>query len=459
MILTTIGAQHQTTALNAQVETLYSKSMSSYEYAGIQTETASPLTKGDHVHALPYTSTVRYEQGMDIPWVLEAFNGSIFLANGTRKATRADWPWPVQTKGKTNTVRKLVWSHNLGYQCSVPNQVLPTLPENQWLLLEQLADTKALGNLRKALLNLPMLFAERRETLRLIGDKARTIAKMTHDVRNRSLDEFRRMKPKDKKAGANRIANEHLAFVFGVLPLISEVEGAIELFSRDSLDFIRSRGIQAIRNTTPLVQDPVNGVLPRALEAGSFGNHPWFIVYSHGRRTDLTSVRTALRYKLTTKAASNLYALGFEPIGTAFDLVPLSFVSGWISNFDYWVRTISPEVGVEFETGSRNRRSYTESQMNYQAITQSANFDIKPEVKKAAWNGNYRKDVRKVLAKAPEATLHWDVDVGLFEVAASISLAVQRYLPSTAVKKASRHFRYRGPRPKWLKTIRYTGRR
>lgn len=428
---------------------------------------SSDTQKGDHVTALPYHSLSGHRNVSDVPFSMESYTGVFYYAGtNTQYAPNIhNWPWPTDVhKRFGQQISKGTWLVNLTRFAPPMSTKLPVVSEAEYATLCRLADTKALGNVRKALANLPMIIAERRETLQMIGGKVAQMAKGAHALQTKSVAEYRKAQRKLSKTGkaklARRISNEHLEFVFGWLPAISEVEGLCEFIAKDNLDFIRSRGVQGFHDISPF-SDYSSHKPPSTVATGPFAYRDWFSVTSNGVVRSSKSVRTALRYKLSSTLVGDAYALGFEPIGTAFDMVPLSFMSGWISNFDYWVRTLSPEFGLEFQTGSRNLRLHSSYELNMKGrvISDSGPMFVYGKTVDAKQDGYQRSDTRKVLTGPPEASLEWDVEVGLFEVTAGISLSIQRYLKPLRRSFDVKQFRYRGPRPKWLPKIRYTGRR
>ncbi|UJQ85839.1 MAG: putative maturation protein [Pepevirus faecihabitans] len=437
----------------------WSATSSPATFVPFETFTRAPLVKGDHVKALPYWSRMEKSTVSDVPHLIRAMSGSVATSLGKwRMPTPDDIPlrpspysYPDLTMFEDTT-----WNANLARYVTWPDVTVPSTTVEVWKRLESLADTKALGNLRKAMANLPMIFAERRETLALAGRYASRIARTVKAAQDSSLEEFRKVKPKNRSAVAKAIADEHLSVVFGLLPLIGEVEGMVEYLNTDRLDFIRSRGLQVELRTDSSKYS--QEVIPDAgwpnLMRGSFGK-----VYTGRDDATQFGVRTALRYKLSSRIVADLSRLGFEPIGTAFDLVPLSFVTGWVSNFDYWIRDLSPKIGLEFETGSRNRRALRSVHQTSMYLPESSYAIYQGSAKPFAATKLSRLDQRTVIETEPEASLSWDVEVGVKEIASGISLTLQRTLKPLKRSFAQKQFRYKGPKPKWLSEIRYTGRK
>lgn len=430
-------------------------------YANVESRSHDVLHRGNHVTALPYWSLSSQLDKTDVVGYLEAYNGIIYPYEGGRQATFHDWPWASSGKPfghyYVNRVTQCQLTFNVTRLVTHPVLKLPTGTEAEWETLRRLADTKALGNVRKALANLPLIMAERRETLSMIGGKVTSMIKGAKALQQRSLDEYRKTKPKNRRAVAQRISGEHLEFVFGWLPAISEIEGLVEFLHKDKLDFIRSRGVKGFRTTKPVSSD---AWIEPMFRAGYFGQTTFGVIETRGEETTSIGVRTALRYKLSSQIVGDAYALGFDPVGSAFDFIPLSFISGWVTNFDYWIRTLTPTFGLEFETGSRNsRRIHAFDVKGSYARRPRSDYDVVGTVPPSHVSGRTQRDDRVPLLAEPSSSFEIDVEVGLYEVAAGISLTLQRFYKPLKRNLALKPFRYEGPRPKWLKEIRYTGRR
>lgn len=426
-------------------------------FSSVSSESSRPLAKGDHVHALPYWSEVMQMTKTDLTGILWSYMGDVYPGDFGRATfgDATDWPWPRYRGGEMN---KATWTFNVTSFVTHPPLALPNGSDAEWNTLVRLADTKALGNLRKALVNLPLIIAERRETLAMLGKKVAQIARAANALQTKSMDELKRTSPKNRRAVIRRISNEHLEFVFGWVPVLSEIEGIADFIQKDQLDFIRSRGVQVLRSSSQYAS--ATPMVPYWAQNSYFsGGSPFGTMDSKGTKTTSIGVRTALRYRLSSTLVGDLYALGFDPVGAVFDMVPLSFISGWISNFDYWIRTLTPTFGLEFETGSRNRRRFQAFDVKGRFYpVKTGRYHCIGKVDEGHVYGNIRRDEREVLHAPPESTLDWDVEVGLYEVAAGASLLIQRYLKPLRKSFKVRVFRYKGPRPKWLKEIRYTGR-
>lgn len=417
-------------------------------------ETNAGVTKGNHVDALPYWSErirssveprqriISYGVGLSRFPVPPPANACVLGVDGSETLYSNKY-----------TTDPFEWAQ-------VPELNLPKVSPAELEFLRGMADTRALASLNKAMVNLPMLFKERRETLRMAAGKVGALADAARSIQQRDFSRYRKVAKKDRRRIARDIANEHLETIFGWLPLIAEVEGAMDYIAEERFEFVKGRGSHVISTDTPVsVSAPIFGYdrwqggireVARAQLAGNVKN--------------LIGMRTNLRMDITTACLGDARKLGFEPIATFYDMVPLSFVSGWISNFDAYVRTLAPLIGLEFRTGSRNLRREVIRDISGRIIEQNPptyphpwmGWVLERDRSVSLCTGSRTRDERTVVHELPSASLHWDFDVGLYEAAAAVSLTIQRKLKPLQRAIGVKQFRYRGPRPKWLPRIRYT---
>lgn len=419
-----------------------------------------PAAQGDFVTAMPYWSSIdkmSYGGAGDVPFQYQ-----------WRTPQNTTWDVPPRCDRSYLLATGVVDGKLNVYDYAafpIKGRALPKGTAAQWLTCQRMADTKAMANLHKALVNVPLLIAERKETIDMIVSRVGQLSRLVQDVAKRDISRWKKAKNRLERRKVSRdAASAHLEMIFGILPLIGEVEGLCEFLARPKLDFVRSRGVFAMNVGLEKIDSvarvtsasPIQPINPASLLC---------TVNTKGVLQDMISVRTALRYKLESQLAANASLLGFSPLGAAFDLIPLSFITGWFSNLDDWIRALDPVIGATFETGSRNRRQRT---LVYSGITlapsvptgysgNEARWVIPPAISQPAYiAADKQLNTRVVLDQPPETSLHWDVDVGLYELTAGLSLAVQRYIKP--LKRLSKHkaFRYRARKPKWLPKIRYT---
>lgn len=379
----------------------------------LNSETRAPTVLGDHVHALPYWNELT---NVVIPPSVGTLKRAVY---GTGFDTSFDFPPCMPGYKNSQTVHTI--TSELSHQVPWAQPDLPSLSEADLSFLRKAAETKALAAARGAMVNLPMILKERRETLGIVGKKVASIAGAARDLQAMSLKEYLKASKPRKRDVAQKAAEQHLEFVFGILPVLDEVNGACEFISQPAeIKHIKVRGTHGVVQNAPVVsQYPVNH--PFANDLGS--------VVRHGSVTTNVSVRCALRYDITSGIQS-ARDLGFDPIGFAFDAVPLSFVSGWVSNFDKWVRALSPLVGLQFVTGSMTTRRTTSEEgvvywahprpsAQYPLITASSSSE-KYLLERKRWD-------REIVLVEPETTFQFQNNLSLYSVTAGISLMVQRY--------------------------------
>nr|Q38061.2 RecName: Full=Maturation protein A; Short=MP; AltName: Full=Assembly protein; Short=A protein [Pseudomonas phage PP7] len=391
----------------------------------------APLIVGDHVHSLPYWSRKITLECTPYPFTLR-WEGGVHKDGIPDKV-----PHPSCDPGS----ELVSYTHSREVDCErfigpVPSSFTdPKVTSAQWKFLEDMADMKALADLNKSLVNLPMLYKERRETLKMVGNRLGGLVRVAHAAQDRDLKRYFKARRKDRRKVAEEVANGHLELIFGWLPLIGELEGAIEYAELPDLDFIRCHGLHTlVLQSTPWDNSVDVRSYPNWERAA--GTRITGSVRTRGVVESRASVRTALRFNLETSLAGDARRLGFEPISTTYDMIPLSFVVGWFSNFDKYVRTLAPLIGVTFETGSRNRRTTCElvGSTRFYPRTVSppsgwfARWKDFPDGSLSEVSGLRRTDIRSVLSTLPDPDVRFHADVGLFEISAGISLLAQRYL-------------------------------
>lgn len=296
---------------------------------------------------------------------------------------------------------------------------------------------KAQAALRSADASIPMMLKERAETVKMM----KTYAGRGLDlIRRRQLADVKRWKSfsrrpsEQKKFLAQTIANEHLMFVFGLMPLLSELEGLAEHLTRDEHMFIKGKGRQSKR---------VKGSSSKA-EAHAF--------HTVTKTEYLYSVRCNLRADISMKILADAQRLGFNPLYTLYDFTPLSFVTGWFSNFNFWLKSLDPLYGSTYRTGSFSIRE----QVKLERETHGwATDTITPK-----GNGNSfaisTYDVRETIpSEPPTGSPEFYNNLTFFSVAASASLFVQRKVKLTQKAIRMKPFRYRAKKPAYLPPITY----
>lgn len=400
------------------------------------------LIKGDRVHALPFTGS--YREAAPVEGKLHC----ISFRNTDR--TSADFKVCGSSVGTTER-----WVADIG--CYISNaRVLMPPPVDLPLMrrLKALADTKALADLRRAYVNIPLILADRRETVQLLARKAKQLTLLLDQRQRADLIRYFQTRKKDRRRVARDIANEHLSFLFGVLPLVSEAEGLCNLLSQDK-DIVltgRGRASQLEIDRQDRSSIPTGTQVAYRYVPAYRASLERMVRYSH---------RTSLRTRITAASAARLRDWGFNPIATAYDLVPLSFLADFVSNLGAFLRSYDPLVGVTFETGSST--SWRELKETLTVDGASAyHTDVNGRQRHVQCNGSgkgYTRALevqREVLTDYPEASLMFVNNMSYGKAATLVSLAVMRYLKPVRKLIARKPFRYRGKRPVNLPNINYS---
>lgn len=339
--------------------------------------------------------------------------------------------------------------------------IIPQLPgdlETEQFLMNY-SRTQALQSLRKSYVNLPLLYAERVQTAKMLTDNCLKISKEIGDLKRDAIKQYKRAKQEGRRAKdvAKALADKHLEYLFGVLPLLDEMKGAVEMFYKPESMVITGRGKRAsvdeIDTSFSLTHKDYN----------SFVSKPWQpSLRCKVGGFDRLSARTSISVEVTTRAIKRMRDLGFNPLAAAFDLVPLSFLANFVSNLGAFIGSHDPMPDAVFLRGSTGL--WREAVRQYVVIPEPflvySSFDmwVLPEASVCSARGSGRalKIVRFPFDGMPDPTLLLANNLSVEKAFTVSALAIQRAIkPVIAAKRALKPFRYRGARPKNLKPIRY----
>lgn len=389
------------------------------------------LNKGDHAHALSYQAL---------------FRDSIPVSG--------NFVFNTEWTDKTDPIHNSVCGDGPQWFCTytVPGWTLancaelqpPTAADPAFLL--GMSETAALADLNRSLVNLPLLIAERRETVALLVNKGRQLSTLVSKTQRAALKRYWKTARKDRRKVARDIASEHLGVLFGALPLIDEIQGLQELLSKDEVIKITGRGRRSERNSSVKthVEDP-KGV-PSAFDA---------CYVKTTTSSTRVSVRVSLSMTVTLAGSQIARDLGFNPLAVAYDLVPLSFLSDFVSNLGTYIRSLDPNIGMEFFTGSQSWWYESIEEQDIRATSQrvpsAEGYPLGSFRRTGSGAGKaYCRALsvtRAVYTELPDASLHFANNLTWGKALTVAALAIQRYVkPARALIKL-RPFRYKGKRP------------
>lgn len=398
---------------------------------------AAKLVRGNHIDALPYWS-----ESYDLQNPSWEYTGFLKRKQDLKQkqCLGKDVAGFASILGDGSTLKDFALPRGGGY-------VLPTFTSAEREKVRNFSETKAKAKLRAGLINAPLLIAERAQTIGMIAERVGDIARIATSVQKRDLSKWKRLKSaKSKRAFAQKAASSHLELIFGWLPVIDEIMGAIELITEERRNFIIGRGkysmVKELPNTVKHHESPWTISDQVKLDPTPF--------VSLTKARTVYSARTSLKCDITMMIASDMRKMGFNPLYSLYDLTPLSFISGWVSNFNNWVQSCDPLIGATYRTGSTSLRT-TETVLR-ECHPRDAQFSGHG---KASWD-KIRTD-RVVLSSEPESTFGFHNNLSFYSVTAGISLYLQRRLKPLTKALAVKQFRYRSPKKINLPPIKYTG--
>jgi len=197
--------------------------------------------------------------------------------------------------------------------------------------LRERALLKALSSLNQKDVDLAEFFGEWDQTAQLLGDAAHLTVDCLRLLRKRDLRGFlNRLKPDTvhRLPGSQAVVDAYLTFHYGIKPALQDVAGAVQALTRRPSSDARV----SVKGTAAY-----DGDIRRDLDLG--GN-----LHVKGYTTFQDSVRcviTATRRNLTAEDDLR-WALGLDdPLSSAWNLTPFSFVLDWGFPVGQWLEGIN----------------------------------------------------------------------------------------------------------------------
>lgn len=395
---------------------------------------------GDGHMPTPYVASFRE----DNPWVGVVYsdNHAVFPPGNMHKQCEPD-------------AGRWVSNGGIGWTLGFVGAELP-LWDGQKDFLRGMAQTSAKAALTKSLVNVPLLVKERKETAALLASYGRRIMSPVGKAQADAVRRYVAAAPKNKRRVARDIANEHLALLFGLLPLIDEAKGVAELASRDDTLVITGRGRRALDDY--LLESGKH--LPSGLISATSYRYAHALEWSaaiDSRR----SCRTSLVAEISIPSLAALRAVGFNPLATGYDLVPLSFLTDFVSNLGTFIRSMDPKLGLEFKWGCstfyRERKvSYAAHGLSGLATPSSGSVKLAYSSVGSGSASSRVVDVERIVfTTMPDSELYFANNMSIAKAVTVAAIAVQRYVKPVKRVLSAKRFRYRGPRPLNLPPVKY----
>lgn len=408
--------------------------------SSLSTSTLRAGEEGDGHRPLPYYALFR--EGNHWDEVVSSTNHAVFPPGNQHKQCEPN-------AGRWESNGHVAWTLPLSD---------PSLPEwaGEKEFLRGMSETSAKASLSKSLMNVPLLIAERRQTAALLASYGRRIAAVVSKTQRESLVRYYKYPPNRRRQAARDIANEHLAVMFGLLPLVDEAVGAAELAARKEEIILTGRGARAIDSSSLEGADHLpSGLLTATSTRFAHAFHVTEKI------TDRLSCRTSLTCKVTVPALVRMRQVGFNPLATAYDLVPLSFLADFVSNLGTFIRSLDPTPGLEFMWGcstAYRRRDVKWTAHGLSGIYTPSSGSVKMSYKTtgtATATASVVEVKREVIDEIPGSSLYFANNMSVGKAVTIGALAIQRYLKPVRAALRGKQFRYRGPRPRHLPPIKY----
>jgi len=219
------------------------------------------------------------------------------------------------------------------------------LPECNSLIAD--AQYKALSNARDMRINAAVTFAEGRKTVQMLSQTVRQLHAAYRFFRHGKFGKAARTLniPRLPKT----LANHWLAYQYGWRPLLSDAVGAATTL----YDYLERE-----RPPRTTVRGTAVGQMTRSVK--SYGNHPQIVGYTERLSFERQFVAKAgllLELKNSISHAAAQLGVGLtDPLLTAWELTPFSFVFDWFVDVGGWLEARSSLQGWTVLTGWASRK-------------------------------------------------------------------------------------------------------
>lgn len=203
------------------------------------------------------------------------------------------------------------------------------------------AKYKCLSQARDMRVNIPVALAEMGKTVRMIGDTVKTLHSAYRNFRKGNFGKAARDLGITKPTKTT--ANHWLAYQYGWRPLVSDAVGAATVV----YDFLN--------DTPPRTTVRAKVKADPTKSAGTFGAHPLIVGYTEAISWERNAIATAgllLEVEYTSAALAAQLGVGLtDPLLTAWELTPFSFVFDWFVDVGGWIEARSSLQGYRVKTG------------------------------------------------------------------------------------------------------------
>jgi hypothetical protein len=230
---------------------------------------------------------------------------------------------------------------------SVDNCEAQSNANTQYLDLVTDAQYRVLSAARDMRVNIPVLLGEARQTARMIGDLANTLGRAYGAFRKGNFGRAARLLKLDKPFVTDKIlANNWLAYQYGWRPLLSDAVGAATTL----YDYFEGNGKWGGRTR-------ISRTAKGSAKSGSYVQPDYYVqgwnnVSSWEREPVVARAGLLLEIEHTSAALASQLGVGLsDPLLTAWELTPFSFVFDWFVDIGGWLEARSSLQGFKVLDG------------------------------------------------------------------------------------------------------------
>lgn len=238
------------------------------------------------------------------------------------------------------------WIYHYNSELGIPNILEPP----GFLIMEENESiTKSLNKIADQKANMSENLATFGQTVRLLTDPIKGVISLTQKLRaDKDIWPLIKQSYRAWARGkvAKKLTDPYLAYVYGVVPLLQDIHGILELAQSQSKQPLLFHGSATARRT---------------YNASDFGK--WNPTYDRGEwwtgNSTESRTRTTLWAKLSDEFSGTrvLNQLGLvNPASLVWELVPYSFVIDWLLPVGPVLSALTAPAGLDFVGGSTSRR-------------------------------------------------------------------------------------------------------
>jgi len=218
----------------------------------------------------------------------------------------------------------------------------------EWTTMVQDAQYKALSKARDMKVNVSVMLGEGRQTVSMLADTVRTLGKA---YRNFRRGRFRQAAkelnlPFDLVTRRSKDAANHwLAYSYGWMPLLADAKGLLQLAEKGLLNPERGPRFSAAGKVTDQRRFSVT-----QMDQGA-SNLPFGETLISGDTWVVARAQLLLEYKAGATGLNSVGMGTFDPLLTAWELTPFSFVFDWFVDVGSYLEQLSTLEDVTVLTG------------------------------------------------------------------------------------------------------------